>query len=299
MVWGPVSLPESDGCFLFQPQFTAVYRLNLSIKVDTMLSTPYTSPTREKEGNKWMKGGPWAEREEFRLQREGLLTAWLDEELVLTRELACALLGWQRTTPNLKMAERLLRRLAERGEFQWREQDNVTYAVTHAISLRTPKVRRQLTHYHMTARRSSTFRRAVNCTQRVSGAELRAMGGKVIFDELFKFDTYGLFAEDETGRHSFAKIPQKCRDIYRYHVLLKQQYHLAFFGVVWNCRLASWVPKIAAEIRKLPQEAWGFFLINHEGRIDPFRPDSVLDRIYLSPKDGEYHGLDVLFPEEK
>ncbi len=28
MVWVPVSLPESDGCFLPPPEFTAVYRHN-------------------------------------------------------------------------------------------------------------------------------------------------------------------------------------------------------------------------------------------------------------------------------
>lgn len=109
----------------------------------------------------------------------------------------------------------------------------------------------------------------------------------------------GFFFEDERGTDHFTKILPKCALYYKHHRLLKQEYKLVFFGVVWNCRLASWVPKIAAAIRTLPKEAWSFFLINAEKDIDPFRPDSILDKMYLSPIDNQYHGVDSLFPKEE
>jgi hypothetical protein len=226
-----------------------------------------------------------------------LLTGWVDQYEVLTREVVCALLEWQRTVPNLKLAEKLLKRLAAQGEFNQIVHQNVTYAVTLSISLRTKKERKQLAHRFMAARRASTFARCAHVEQRICGRALQAKGGDVIPDDLYKWSindqgiaAYALFWEDETGQDHFSKIPAKCRQYVAQYELLKDRYGIEFFHVVWNCRLASWVPKIAAAVQSM-KERQEIFRINHEAAVNPFEPHSILDTIYLSPADGAHHGL--------
>ena len=110
-------------------------------------------------------GGPWQARRAFQQERDGMVIGLVDHYEVMTRELLCALLDWQRTLPNLKMAEKLLRRLGSQGHFHQIAQDGITYAVTLAISLRKKGERKQLAHRYMGARRSSTLDRAMACDE--------------------------------------------------------------------------------------------------------------------------------------
>ena len=76
-----------------------------------------TAFLENKERNKGVKGGSWQARRAFQQERDGMVIGLVDHYEVLTRELLCALLDWQRTLPNLKMAEKLLRRLGSQGHF--------------------------------------------------------------------------------------------------------------------------------------------------------------------------------------
>jgi hypothetical protein len=113
--------------------------------------------SRGKEQNKGIKGGSYAERKAFWQRRHALLEEWVDRYEVIDRELACARLGWARTSSNLNLAGLLLHRLTKRGWFnEWRQED-VVYYVTLKIHLRSKDEQKQLMHRHMGARRAALF----------------------------------------------------------------------------------------------------------------------------------------------
>jgi hypothetical protein len=251
-----------------------------------------------------MKGnlaGSWLARKQVQKARDGRLVADLNKWKVTTRELGAALLGLERTPSNLKIVERRYHRL---GKYKLHQvvQDGVTYNVTLAIP-KSKAEHAQLSHRYMAAWRSSTLHRAgIIPDLRINGSELdeqhRGQRDAIIFDEMYHFSVnkagvaeYSLFFEDETGDSDFYAILPKCRKIYEQYKALMVKYQTKQFFVVWNCKDPDWVWAINTAIHSLPLETQKFFLINSEAKIDPFRPDSVGEAIYLSPADNQYHPL--------
>ena len=267
-----------------------------------MISTPESSAIKGKESNKFVRGGAWQKRRAFYEERDGLVTGWVNEWEVFDRRLTCANLGWENTVSNLKMAEKLLRRLAHRGDFQQREQDNVVFSITNDINLRSEKERNQLRHKYQGAVRGSTFIRAVEIDERISGSVLRARKLKgeylvpLIPDEFCRVGRFGYCFEDETGKNKWRDVVEKCALYPTLLDALKMHFKVSHITVFWNCQLASWVPRIAQIIREqqLPagvQTPSSLFFINHAASIDPFDSDSILKPIYLSPSDNKYYPL--------
>jgi hypothetical protein len=242
-----------------------------------------------KERNKGVKGGSWQARRAFQQERDGMVIGLVDHYEVMTRELLCALLDWQRTLPNLKMAEKLLRRLGSQGHFHQIAQDGITYAVTLSISLRKKGERKQLAHRYMGARRASTLDRAIACDDKRTGRMLWAQGGRIVPDEFYRMGTHGLFFEDNVGRDHFANIPAKAALYDRDRDYLQQLYGIDSFHVVWNSKLASRVAKIVEALQGISQG--DMFLVCHEEAFSPFDPLSILQPIFHSPHDHRMHRL--------
>ncbi len=248
-----------------------------------------TAFLENKERNKGVKGGSWQARRAFQQERDGMVIGLVDHYEVLTRELLCALLDWQRTLPNLKMAEKLLRRLGSQGHFHQIAQDGMTYAVTLSISLRKKHERKQLAHRFMGARRSSTLDRAVACDEKRTGRMLWAQGGTIVPDEFSRIGTHGLFFEDNVGRDHFANIPAKSALYFRDRAYLKQLYGIDSFQVIWNSKLVSRVAKIVEALQGIGRGS--MFLVCHEETFSPFDPLSILQPIFHCPYDHHMHRL--------
>jgi hypothetical protein len=233
---------------------------------------------------KWV-GGSLQGRKAFTKERDDRLISLVNTYLVLTTELAVALMDMERTPSNMAIVDRALKRLAKEDEkskhFRQIRQDGVTYFVSLEVKIGRQVERAQLVHRTMQSRFWGTLDRAVAIEHKMTDREFRTQGGVIIPDGYFVTQGQAYFLETNTGRDAWDGVLAKAREYQKQKDYLCQIFGIDSFRVLWVNRSSE---RMAQMMRNFPPT--GLFLVTHESDFDPFFPDSILN-CWQSPKTGE------------